>query len=312
MSSASELRRTYPEDAHIGMIEAADGWPLRVFDWPAPETGARGSILFQTGRGDCFEKYIEAFRQWHAQGWGITAFDWRGQGYSGRTTKNKRVGHIDDFSIWVNDLADFYAHWAAVTPGPHIVMGHSMGGHLVLRALVEKRIAPDGAVLIAPMLGFDAPGIARPLVKMLAAIVPDHIPAWPGNEKPGLFASRQGYLTHDDDRFADEVWWRQQKPEIVLGPPSYQWLNAAFRSYDVIEVDGGLEAVTTPMTILGTAGDQLVSPKAIRRVAARLLNAHLTMFNKSVAHEILRESNGPRGSALAAIDDLLQRVTPAA
>jgi lysophospholipase len=302
------LRRSYPEEAQIGMMEAADGWPLRVFDWPAPEN-ARGSILFMPGRGDCPEKYIEAFRQWHGAGWGITSFDWRGQAGSGRMTKNKRVGHIDDFSIWVEDLADFYTGWSAVTPGPHVVMGHSMGGHLVLRALVEQKITPDGAVLIAPMLGFDQPAFMRHVVKGLASIVPKHVPAWPGNEKPGFRASRQGYLTHDDARFADEVWWRDHKPELVLGPPSWQWLNAAYRSYDVIEAPGAPEAVTIPLAVLGTAGDTLVSPSAIRRVAARLPTATLTMFNKDVAHEILRETDGPRGIALAAIDDLLARTT---
>src|SRR5256885_5327523 len=39
--------------------------------------------LFQGGRGDIFEKYLESFSHWKGQGWTITSFDWRGQGGSG-------------------------------------------------------------------------------------------------------------------------------------------------------------------------------------------------------------------------------------
>ena len=102
------MRRQHPADATIRYRPAADGWPLRVFDWPA--AGApRGSILFQGGRGDFIEKYLESFAWWHAQGWRVTAFDWRGQGGSGRTTPAPRVGHIADYAQYIADLADFGA-----------------------------------------------------------------------------------------------------------------------------------------------------------------------------------------------------------
>ena len=39
------------------------------------------------------------------------------------------TGHIDDFSTWVDDLAALWADWRAATPGPHVLAGHSMGGH---------------------------------------------------------------------------------------------------------------------------------------------------------------------------------------
>jgi lysophospholipase len=32
-------------------------------------------------------------------------------------------------------------------------MGHSMGGHLMLRGWSKARSSPDAAVLVAPMLG---------------------------------------------------------------------------------------------------------------------------------------------------------------
>ena len=136
------------------MTPAADGWPLRTYAQPAVGT-PRGSILWLGGRGDIIEKYIETLDAWSRAGWAITSFDWRGQGGSGRVGGNPDVGHIEDYKIWIDDLAGFYKDWSVRAPGPHIVMGHSMGGHLLLRALAEQRITPDRAVLIAPMLGFE-------------------------------------------------------------------------------------------------------------------------------------------------------------
>lgn len=307
MTGSIEIRRSYPADATLTMTPAADGWPLRTFDRPAK--GHRGSILWLGGRGDILEKYLECFAAWHDAGWHVTAFDWRGQGGSGRTTADATLGHIDDFSTWIADLRHFWSAWKARTPGPHVLMGHSMGGHLVTRALIEKAVTPDAVVLSAPMLGF-----AGATPKWLAAIVAGGLGAlfpttraWKQNERPAPpDASRQAFLTHDPDRYADELWWKEQKPEIALGPPSWGWMAAAARSFGVIDRAGALESVQTPVLALGTDGDRLVSPKAIRHAAARLPNADLLMLDTSAAHEVLREVDAARDRLMARIDEFLQ------
>jgi lysophospholipase len=308
-------RRAIPQGAVIGMMPARDGWGLRCFDWPSGAAHPRGSILFQGGRGDIIEKYLESFGHWHVQGWHVSAFDWRGQGGSGRLSKNPHVGHIDDFGVWIDDLAEMFASWKGRTPGPHVIIAHSMGGHLVLRALAERRIAPDAAVLVAPMLGFATAPLPLPIAtgfaKLMARVSGPDKPAWPRNEKPTLpGASRQKLLTGDDARYADELWWKAQKPELELGPPSWPWLVAAYASNDQLGAPGALESIQTPVLFVGTDGDRLVSPPAIRKAASRLPNAALKMFDQSVAHEILRERDGPRDQALAAIDAFLDREAP--
>jgi lysophospholipase len=220
------------------------------------------------------------------------------------------VGHCPDFGLWIDDLTEFWSGWTARMPGPHIVMGHSMGGHLVLRALAERRIDPAAAVLIAPMLGFETGPLplswVAGLVRLLAKGKWQTRSAWKSNERPSRpGTSRQGFLTHDANRYADEVWWKSQKPELALGPPSIGWLALAYSSALWLQREAKLEAITTPMTIIGTDGDKLVSPMAIRRIAARLPKASLHMFGPDVAHEILRERDVPRDVALTLIDSQL-------
>lgn len=313
---SGSARRTVPAGATIGIESAADGWPLRVFDWPPDTAPARGALLFQGGRGDILEKYLESFGHWHRRGWRVTGFDWRGQGGSGRLGADPHIGHADDFAPWIDDLADRFAALRASAPGPHVIIAHSMGGHLALRALQERRIASDAAVLIAPMLGLRSGPLSQAMAervsRFMTRIGDPARAAWKSNERPAPpGASRRAFLTHSNERYDDETWWKELKPELALGPPSWKWLAVAYRSTLDTFLPGRLEAVETPLLLLCADHDRLVRPAAIREAARRLPNAELLRFGDESAHEILREVDPVRDRALAAIDDFLDRHAPA-
>ncbi len=306
-------RRAVPKGATINNVPGSGGWPLRCFSWPAGIEKPRGSILFQGGRGDIFEKYIETFDHWHREGWNITSFDWRGQGGSGRLSPDRHVGHATSFAPWINDLATFSERWFKNQPGPRVIIGHSMGGHLVLRALIEKRVDPEAVVLVAPMLGFDVGllpvSVAAAAARFMCRIGSPERPAWKRNERPAMPGTpRQKFLTRDTDRYEDELWWKAKHPELELGPPSWAWVAESYRSTMAFGDAGVIEGIQTPVLAIGTDGDKLVSPSAIRRIAARLPKGELKMFDKQVAHEILRERDEVRDLALLAIDTFLDRV----
>lgn len=291
---------------------ASDGFELRRIDWNLPSDASRGSILFFPGRGDNYEKYLETLQQWHEAGWRVTAGDWRGQAGSGRLGNDPVTGHISDFSVWVEDLAQFWEDWKASTPGPHILAGHSMGGHIILRAAVEGRVDPDALVLCAPMLGFvgNIPvAIGQASAKLMCLIGDPARPAWKWSEKPGeVPASRQYLLTHDDDRYADELWWREQRPELVMGPGSWGWVERAYASMRRIFGGSKLEHTVLPVLILATSNDKLVAISAIDRAAKRLPNAELIRFGKEARHEILREEDSIRDRAMQAVFNFLDRI----
>jgi alpha-beta hydrolase superfamily lysophospholipase len=319
-SDTQRGRRAIPAGARIGHWRAPDGWKLRRFDWPAPSP--RGRLLFQTGRGDFFEKYLETLAHLHALGWSVTAFDWRGQGGSGRLSADPHVGHVSDFAVYDSDLAAFWADWSAEDVGisatggasPSVILGHSMGGMMVLRALASRSIRPDAAILVAPMIGLKSPfgsGFSARVARWMATRGNPARAAWRSNERPGAVASRQSLLTHDAARYDDEGWWHREHPELVLGPPSWAWLAQGFAGAAALATDPRIESVETPVLLLIAEADKLVDPRAALRLAARLPDAQVVRFGSESAHEILREADPVRDRALAAIDSFLDVCTPA-
>lgn len=296
--------------------QAADGHAIRRIDWPARTAGTeqpRGSILYFPGRGDYYEKYLETLDHWAQNGWQVTASDWRGQAGSGRLGTDAFTGHIDDFAVWIADLAHFWREWTANTPGPHILAAHSMGGQLVLRACVEGAVVPDAVVLSAPMLGFISKavpaGVMHFLARIMASLGDRRRPAWKWSEKPGeVPAGRQDLLTHDDQRYGDELWWRVKRPELAMGPGSWGWVERAYASMRQLELPGVLEKLQIPVFIVATDDDRLVDFGAIERMAARLPKCELLRFGMEARHEVLREEDGVRNKVIAGIDSFLARI----
>jgi lysophospholipase len=304
-------RRVHPAGARFSTWHASDGWGLRRMDWPQAEgLAARGSLIFAGGRADFIEKYLEPLGYWHARGWNVTSFDWRGQGHSRGTIAG---GNFRDFDPLVTDGGELIDDVIPKGPGPHVAIAHSMGGHLLLRILAERRPTLAAAVLVAPMLAVNSSPLPRRVgslvARCLARLGPDRL-VW--RERGGLSANgkiRAVNLTHCADRFSDELWWKEREPGFHLGSPSWAWLDAAFRSTARHEEEM-LRSVDIPVLLLGTDRDRLVNPRAIRRAARLLPKSELLMF-EDAAHEILRETDEVRLEALGCIDRFFDAHAPA-
>lgn len=307
-------RRRHPDGLAFHEWRAADGWPHRAYRWPS-DTAPRGSLLFQSGRADFFEKYLEACDHWHRAGWSIEGFDWRGQGGSQRSEGRPAGARIADdrisFDPLIDDLALFARNWQARTPGPHVVVAHSMGGHVALRACVEKGLAPDALVLVAPMLALNTRGVPRWLARLaIAGAVASGRGARAALSDDVADPRRQLRLTASHERYADSQWWKRQVPGLATGAPSWNWLAAGMAGADRIARRGAIEGVRCPVLLLEAGLDQLVDSGAIERSARRLPDADLVRI-PDARHEMLRDADGPRLAALAAIDAFLGARAPA-
>jgi lysophospholipase len=311
MSAPPLDRRAFPTDALLGRWSAPDGWDYRRMEWRQAEgRTARGSLLFAGGRGDFIEKYLEPYHHWHGAGWNVDAFDWRSQGGSRGDIEG---GHLDSLDPLVADLAALIAAWQSQTPAPHVVVAHSMGGHVLLRTLAERRPRIDAAVLIAPMVAINTSPLpywaARALASFRCLLGMSREPAWRQRVPPaGAGSLRQQILTGCAERYEDELWWWEKEPGFNLGAPTWGWLEASYRSSERLD-SAALASIRVPVLFVGTERDRLVSAAAIRRAAALIPDAELLMFEEA-GHEILRESDRVRLEALARIDHFLDSRAP--
>lgn len=299
MDDATNPRRTLPPDAVFTDWPAPDGVKLRRMDWRQPAGAAvRGSLLFIGGRGDFIEKYLEIHRWFHATGWNVMTFDWRGQGGS----RGAAGANYLSFDPLIEDLGALIANWRAGAPGPHVAIAHSMGAHMLLRAMVDKAPALDAVVLVAPMIAVNSkpfPPALAPWIAGLMSVIGQR--DRPLAKAPTHGPRRQRALTGGSpERYEDETWWWSREPGYNVGTPSWGWLRAAFRSAAHTFTPAKLATVTTPTLILATEIDRLVGIDAARRAAAALPHGEIHVY-PDAAHEILREADGFRLDALARI-----------
>ena len=119
-----------------------DGGRLRYAQF-MPATKPRGTILILPGRREFIEKkYTELGQPLLDLGFKLIIVEPRNHGLSSRILSGSALqrDHLEDFSTHLNDLRAFFA--AIVLPElttPLIVHGHSLGGHLLLRWLVEDQ-----------------------------------------------------------------------------------------------------------------------------------------------------------------------------
>jgi lysophospholipase len=308
-------RRKHPDGMIFPVWKAADGWPHRAYRWPVEGGvsggGRRGSLIFQSGRADFIEKYLEACGHWHDRGWDIEGFDWRGQGGSRAFTDGLVPDDRVSFDPLIDDLLAFVTGWKARTPAPHVLVAHSMGGHVALRACAERGLELDALVLVAPMLalntGFIPQVVARALIGGARMAGLGARAAWRDDlQNPRRYLRLTGSL----DRYRDSQWWKHETPGIGLGPPSWNWLGAAMAGARLIEQKGELEKVATPVLLLAAGLDRLVRDSAIEQASRRLPHAEMKLLPTG-RHELLREADDNRLPALAAIDDFLDRRAPA-
>lgn len=148
-------------------VVGAGGARLRTRLWPAGEP--RGAVVVVHGFGEHSGRYVDVARFLTDRGWSVFAYDQRGHGES-----EGRRGRLRDFGVLLDDLdaviADAERHPAG--SGRPFLLGHSMGGLVVIRYLQTRGPACSGAVLSAPWLGTAVP---VPWWKRLMAAVLRHL-----------------------------------------------------------------------------------------------------------------------------------------
>lgn len=241
---------------------------LRVLLAASPAKDPRGTIIFCPGRTEFIEKYFETIEDFLGMGFTVLMVDPRGQGLSDRLVPDPLKSYVRDFQDYADDMAYVAEQFAPVLPKPHILMGHSMGGLVVLQSVISGVMMPSAVVCSAPMTGlFDIEtSIMATMIKIASAL---------GFSKNALpFQKQEGgvpvpfkanKLTSDRERF--DLWaeYFTHVPELRVGPPTFAWICAGLKS--MAYVNRNAEQLKIPGLIIGAGGDPIVDPASNQRFA---------------------------------------------
>jgi len=278
--------------AHWATTE--DGLRIRVCHWLPQDTASadlKGTVFIFPGRTEYIEKYGPAARELHQRGYAALAIDWRGQGLADRMLADRRLGHIDVFSNFQHDVAAVMKLAKRLDlPQPWYLVGHSMGGAIGLRALLNG-LPVKACAFTGPMWGIQIPAALRPLATVLGALSPffgignKRVP----NTTEGQYVETTPFegntLTNDTAMYQLMKDQLSAQPDLVLGGPTIGWLTQGLQECAALATE------TSPalpcITFLG-AQEQIVNKDAIRGRMKRWPGGELIEV-EACQHEVMME-----------------------
>ena len=151
-----------------GYFSARDG--LRLFWHTARAANPVAHVALVHGYAEHLGRHAEVTRALATAGYTVHLIDCRGHGQSG----GKRA-HVGDFKEYLSDLELFLARVKEQAGGlPVFMVGHSHGGLIAARYLLDKPEAVSGAVLSSPYfrLKLEVPALKIMAGKLMAKILP--------------------------------------------------------------------------------------------------------------------------------------------
>lgn len=282
-----------PDNGFAVWAHTSDGVKLRVGGWNA---GTRGTVLIFNGRTEYVEKYGRVARDFAQAGLATVTCDWRGQGLSDRVATDRHIGHVSDFSDYQKDVAAILdAVQALKLPEPYYLIGHSMGGAIGLRALIQG-LPVKKAVFSGPMWGIGAlktlGSVATVLLEGAALLGMGTAYAPATNSKS--YVLKQSFdgngLTHDPNTWA----WLQSHvradDRLGLGGPSMNWLREAKREMAGL---GQTHQVPCPTLALVGTKDDIVVPENVLSFSATWTKGRAEMI-EGARHEPMMETPAVR------------------
>jgi lysophospholipase len=291
-----------PEGLAVRKLTGAGGKAFRVGF--APLEGARGTVAVLPGRTECIEKYFEIARDIQGMGYAVALVEPRGQGLSDRLAANPAAGHIDDFAHAAADLAQAVSELADM-PRPLVVLGHSAGGGVVLRALLDGLIAPRAAIFCAPLWGLKLPPGADLLAKAEVAmgLREAFLPTVPTRSGPERFEGN--HLTSDPRRHARANALLVAEPALGMAGPTAGWLVEAMEMCARFTTET-VARLPIPVLTLVAGLEKLVDSDAARTLTEAMPAGRVAEFAGGL-HELLMERDEIRAEVLAEIGAFLEQ-----
>ena len=252
-------------------VRRGDGAPdLLVRRWPAAGR-PWAAMLVVHGIAEHSGRYERVGEGLAGVGVDVAAIDLRGNGGSGGAR-----AHVERWSDYLDDVeSGLGTVRASVSNVPVVLLGHSLGGLIVLDYVTSGRPAPDLLVLSSPALDATIPGWKKTLARALSRIAPTMRIR---NELAGDQLSADPSV--GERYFADPLVERTTTARLAAEALAAQ-----------VRVAGRLGSLAIPTLVFHGTADTIV-PVAASEPLAALAGVRRTVY-PDLRHETMNEPTGP-------------------
>lgn len=212
-------------------------------------------IVFVNGRSEYIEKYPHLPSHLELDDkTGLLTWDHRGQGSSSGSRS-----HIDDYQQFVKDLEFVVQKFCEEKP--YMMIAHSMGGLIALRALLAGVANPTRLVMCAPLLKLPPKpvphAISRPLSQALSRLGLGKTSTRAGTSDREIPFAGNRYTACID------TFQRLIENQPHCPGTSFGWVNASFDAIDFVFAEDNLKKLKTPVLLLCGSREEVVDPQGV-------------------------------------------------
>ena len=252
-------------------LQTSDNLVLYEHRW-LPEGDVRAVVVFMHGFTEHSGRYAELAEALSRHGYAFWAMDLRGHGKS-----QGQPVFVRAFDKYLDDLDLLLARVRAEMPGrPLFLMGHSMGGAIVLLSALQRKSQVAGVVASAAPVRIG--GAVFPLLRHAAAAL--------SRMFPRLRVISMGSSMLSRDRNVVEHF--RNDPLVFHGRfpvrTGHELLRASRR------IRRRMDALRVPLLILHGTGDVITNPEGSRRLYNRVASADKTLkLYDGLYHDLFHE-----------------------
>lgn len=246
-----------------------------------PAATPKGVVVITHGYAEHCGRYRELAHVIVDAGWAALTYDLRGHGQSPGVR-----GYIDRFDAYLEDLAQLHraARALIAEDAPLVLLGHSLGSLITLRALADDRpLACTAAIVSSPFLALK---LAVPGYKKLLARVASRLA--PKLAQPNTLQVEQ--LTSDTQKQAERL-----ADKLCFDIATVRWFTEAAAAQDYVLAHAS--RIKVPTTWLVGGADPIADPDRSRAVAAKVPGAKYhdlvgllhEVFNETTRDEVFAE-----------------------
>ncbi|TYI53415.1 hypothetical protein E1A91_D11G002100v1 [Gossypium mustelinum] len=274
------IRRVFQDDdddtvREFCLFSTARGDSLFTQSWTPISVQVRGLVVLLHGLNEHSGRYTSFAKRLNANGFKVYGMDWVGHG--GTDGIHAYVHSLDDAVV---DLKIFLDKVLAENPGlPCFCFGHSTGGAIVLKAVLDPKVEAQvaGIIMTSPAVAIQP---THPIVMALAPVISFLVPRY-----QITVANKKGRPVSRDPQALVEKY---SDPLVYTGPLRVRTGCELLRITSYLQQN--LRKFTVPFFVLHGTDDTVTDPQASEKLYKEAASTDKTIrLFQGLLHDLLFE-----------------------